>query len=196
MSYVDYLSLPRKPKALPFSDYEKLGKKAGLHHNADFYENKYYDCYSYLPSDSQSTGDEMGFTDQLVVANFTNCFENPLIYSFYEGMMPGFRDKFDEVVHGEVLEADEQKRELDKLHDNLDYWQRHMFYSAIDSILNVGEFVEKYIVWTNHVDYDFGPPTAERTINLKDVLSMKKILHHPKGTDIGDGYKITIIKSE
>jgi len=41
MSYVDYLSLPRKPKALPFSDYEKLGKRARLYYEANSYKNKY-----------------------------------------------------------------------------------------------------------------------------------------------------------
>ena len=196
MSFVDYISLPSKPKVPPLSDFENSEKKAGLYHGKGCYQNNYYEYYMYLFSDSSPTDNEnLAFSEQIKVAMFKDCFKNPLVYGFSSGMIPGFRDQFDEIVHGGIFNEETRKIELEKLYDRLDYWQRQMLYETVDSILDIGEFIEILTVITNHVDFNYGPPTSERTISLEDVLTLKQIMHHPEYPNIKGGYKLTIIKT-
>jgi len=194
MSSVYYISLPKEPESLPLLDYGNSEKKADLHHGINWNQNNYYNHYVYLPSDSAVDDDNMVFSEQLKAATFKHCFENPLVYHFSSGMIPGFREQFDEIVHGGLLDEKTKTLELGKLYDSLDCWRRQRLYNIVDSLLNVGEFVEILAVFTNHTDFNFGPPKLERTISLKDVLSLKNILRHPKYPDIMGGYKLTIVK--
>jgi len=200
MSVEYYISLPAVPKALTILDYESNKKKAGLYHGISEPPNNHYEYYVYLPSNSSSDGSNLTFSDKPDAVTFKDCFKNPLVFTFFHGMLPSYREQESHIfcTCQNPMNEDALVTELEKLNEKNDLWRRQVLYEALDLILDDGEFVEIYTLSTNHVDFNYGPPASERVIELRHVLSLKNALHYPRNAAIYDtqsGYKLTIIKT-
>jgi len=200
MSTEHYIALPKVPKTHEISDYEGNGKKAGLYHGSGYVSNKHYKYYVYLPLNSSADVNNLAFSENLRSATFNDCFKNPFVFTFFHGMMPNYREEEDYIYSfcQNPLNSGNLKAELEKFNEKNYLWKRQVLYEALDIVLDDGEVAELYIVSTNHVDFDFGPPASERVIELRHLLSLKNALNYPNNAAIFDtesGYKLTIVKT-
>ena len=130
--------------------------------------------------------------------NFTfgeGCFANRFVYGYSEMSAPAYYEKRTMYREGKISE-----KELDLFRKEEDAKARQLFRNFINKQLNVGEFIEIYDTWTDHLpNQHFKSPTSEETMTLDEILVTDKAFLYNAGPgfshDEGGGHKITIYKT-
>jgi len=162
MSAVTYISFPKEPKVL-------------CHPDATW-------------EDGKLKGVGIGISDK-EDATFTNCFINPCIYNLHTILPPEYYTDTGHIIDDNLDNQAIRK----KLKTRADRWQscyQQGLYDFIHINLEIGEFVEIYSGWTDHVNYDFGPPKSEIAINLDNLLDTPL----PTNQQHMESSKLTILK--
>ena len=137
-------------------------------------------------------------------ATFDKCFNNPFIYRLYMQVVDYYSKQISEVSQRYREKEDNEgcldentmakrDQEIKKYWDKEAVLYNQTLYKFLQENLKIGEFAEIYTAWTDHISFDFAPPTSEQTINLKDLL---KITSYNKTIGIDERAKKTIIKTE
>jgi len=131
-------------------------------------------------------GDYLCIMDK-ATAVFTNCFDNPFVYQL-ELQMPLY-SRWVTTVHSDLCDKTKE-RELEKILRENSLVEKQLLYSFLQTMLRIGEFTEIYSGWINGMEYSFGPPEAEHTMSLCELMDTSVVL------DIKDNHKIKIVRTE
>jgi len=164
MSRVAYISFPREPNA------RNLCQITGIEESSGYLNFFIFD-------------DTEG-------ATFTDCFVNPFIYGYAIGSSSLHAEGAAEFSQMEMDECTRMNA-MKKRNDKSSGLHQQSIHDFIHINLDIGEFVEIYHDWTDHINYHFGPPRSENTINLENLLDTP-ITSKSYGFE---SHKLTIIKS-
>ena len=169
MSYISYISLPKRPKTHPSTSDKSIGiMNSGI-----------------------------GFWDDMNSVIFTECFKNPFVFGFDLEEMPGSYEQIHKIHFGK-LEREAKEIEIKKIHEEEEIWQRQKLYEFLHHVLIIGEFAEIFTCWDSD-DFNFGPPSTECKIDLEDLLNYETVkclgyaMCPPGNTE--DGHKLTVYRT-
>ncbi|MCL2400933.1 MAG: hypothetical protein FWC91_14475 [Defluviitaleaceae bacterium] len=175
MSIIEYISFPRTLETFYQSGVKGREKEFGM----DI-------------SESTPWGINIWIMDNEEGATFKNCFKNTFIYGFAIALSQDYYEQRSNIILGglgdEIIE-----QELKKIDDIADTLRDKTLYNFLNKILNPGEFVEIYTTWHDHINFNFGSPTTERTINLEEILT---ITTQEDPLEFDTSCKLTICKTK
>jgi len=175
MSWVTFTSFPRKMKLSPSISYERY-------------------------MEIREKGEVYVFITDKRDTRFDNCFKNQFIYQLeihgisddtYEQRQKIVQKYMDEEKIVGYLDRESMDNELRK------YWEierakyRKVMHDFYDESIKVGEFVEVYTAWDNHMGDVFDLPTIEEVITLQEYLSMST-----KKMSLEERYRTVICKTK
>ena len=178
MSSMSYIAFPNQLKAFRLSEIKGKEKDYGINYDISGYQNQ----YMFLFPNSSPEESHVVIVDKKK-ATFRKCFINKYIYIISIDLPYIQMDTIKKIV--------DKKFKLCELEQFVEEkWLRYkqIQYNFISENLNSGEFAEVYSVWTDHVNFDFGPPKLEYTMTLDEFLNI------PRPDKIVDGQKITLFK--
>jgi len=172
MSYTQYISLPKKPSALPIP-LEEGGciSSSGIYY--DFDASLGYG-YLYMCLDSLNHDGGVYFWEYIDNAVFGHCFKNPLIFGFAMDSMVGTRERC-QAVNNSDMDYESKAIAIKKIHDESEQWLRQKLYECLHLLLGIGEVVEIFTGWMPEDGLAFPPPVAERVIDVEDILCYDKV---------------------
>ena len=188
MSGMNFISFPRKFNAFLLSDIEGREKAFGIMYDITGYRKDLY-LFPDIPP-----GDNMVVITDKNEASFCDCFANPFIYGFSIDI-PSDLSRHRTKIATSDLDDDVKQREIQRINDDSKQLYLSTLHDFIHRHIKVGEFVEIYKVWTDHINYHFDSPTSETTIDSKEL---SKILDSPEpsGLSIWDERrKYTIVRT-
>ena len=186
MSYIQYISLPRKPSALPKpAEGEERISKSGIYHYPDTSQGYGY-LYMCLESPSHEGG--IYFGEIIENAVFGHCFKNPIVYGFAMDSMVGTMERCEEVSRSD-MSYEAKDLAVKKIHDENEHWRRQKLYECLHLLLNIGEFVEIFTGWLPEVGFVFPPPVAEQVIDVEDILCYDPVKSQWKAVTYQWGYE-------
>ena len=172
MSFFTYIAFPRELKAFRLRDIKGREKEYGINYDT----NNYREDIVLFPNASPEES-SIAISDKKD-ATFKDCFKNTYIYKL--GIDTCCNEQLSDTLKKIYeLEAEEKSTKLKLLYDQI-------LSDFIVQNINLGEFVEMYSEFVNHIDFNLGSPVFEYEVELKDL----SILESRKNTT--DSYKITI----
>ncbi|MCL2400595.1 MAG: hypothetical protein FWC91_12730 [Defluviitaleaceae bacterium] len=125
-------------------------------------------------------------------AVFNDCFKNSFIYGYSLILSEDYYDQRN-AISQKNLENETKRQELELLHQKGLNLRDQTLYNFLNKILSLGEFVEIYTTWHDHINFNFGPPTTERTMSLEEILTTTAQEDAP---DFDTSRKLTICKTK
>ncbi|MCL2400932.1 MAG: hypothetical protein FWC91_14470 [Defluviitaleaceae bacterium] len=186
MSIIAYISFPKELKVFHPSDIEGREKEFGINYET-----------SNLRKDILLFPKVSPWESNIIIADkkeatFNNCLKNLFIYEFCISLpREYYRQKAD--VAKSNKNDDTKKQEILKIAEKWWLVRNKLLHDFINDNLIIGELVEIYTTWHDHVNFNFEPPTSEDTIDLEDVLNMPLPRTSLK---IDTSHKLTICKTK
>ena len=163
MSYIMYISFPKELVAFRLSDIKGREKEFGINYVTN---NLRQDIYLF-PNISPWESNIVIIDKKNAI--FNNCFKNPFIYNLNVALPNEYYSKKVAITQ-EMLDDETKKRKYTASAEKCWLILNELLYNFIEKNLIIGEFAEIYISWHDHVCFDFGQPTSERTLNLRDLI--------------------------
>ena len=194
MSFKDYIAFPKEFIAFPMSDFESNKRKSGLFHDIYEKDGKLFDAYVYYPTGSQVDEDLGASFYDKGRAVFSDCFKNSFIYQFSLNTPPNYDERYLSTL---MIKSDSKQWDaIRKLNSEVSKYTKQMLYESLNLILDVGEFAEIYTIFSDHVNYNYGPPISERTIDLNDVQTTYDLFETPMSRTPDIRHKLTIFRGQ
>ncbi|MCL2400916.1 MAG: hypothetical protein FWC91_14390 [Defluviitaleaceae bacterium] len=186
MSIIAYVSFPKKLKAFRLSDIIGREKEFGINYDTNNLRKDIFLFPEVSPWDSNFI-----ITDKRE-AIFTKCLNNLFIYELHGNLPREYYCQRAEIIQNN---KDDEIKKLERNELEERWWlvRNKLLHDFINDNLIIGEFVEIYTTWHDHVNFNFGPPTSEDTIDLEDVLNMPLPRTSLK---IDTSHKLTICKTK
>ena len=187
MSYITYISFPKKLNAFRFSDIKGREKELGIH-----YDTTGYRPYTFLFPNAPPDQSNIVIMDKRGSV-FKDCFANSFIYEFRVGLPQKFSCRKLEIIQSN-LDDETKNRKLEKIALEEGLMFQQIQYDFFNKHLDVGEFVEIYDTWHDHENFSFvGPAIKEEVVTLEDFRQNPIPTNRKMGLE---SYKLTIHKTK
>ena len=187
MSWISYISFPRELIAFRFSDIKGREEEFGI-----FYDTTDFRPDILLFPDSSPNESNIVIVDKKD-AIFNSCFKNSFVYESVSGVRLDYAYRKAKIIHGN-LDDKTKDRELEKFMKEEWKMSRQIQYNFINKHINIGEFVERYSSWHDHINFNFDPPTSEEHMTLEEFLNMPMPTGEGRGID--ERHKLIIHKTK
>jgi len=188
MSIVSYISFPRPLNAVLLSEIEKKNLSGyGITYDITGWRKDMYLFPRVSPI-------ERG----VIIVNakdacFVDCFSNEFIYGILI-VAPDELARKRASISASDLDDVAKQHELNLLEKQIRSIYIKSLCDFIHDHINIGEFVELYKVWTDHMDNRFESPTHVASVTLNEVVSSQRLPFAGIRLAFSDRHKTIIFK--